>query len=85
VRCYSIQELEHVVREEGITVGIISVPIFAAQVVADAMVDAGILGILNWVPLTLRVPDEVYVEQIDLTQSLEKVAYFAHLNTKKED
>ena len=34
-------------------------------------------GILNFAPVPLRVPADVFVEQIDMTMSLEKVAFFA--------
>ena len=35
-------------------------------------------GILNFAPQRLRVPPHVYVEDIDMTMALEKVAYFSH-------
>jgi len=34
-------------------------------------------GVLNFAPVRLRVPEAVYVEDLDMTVSLEKVAYFA--------
>ncbi len=34
-------------------------------------------GILNFAPARLRVPPDVYVENMDVAVSLEKVAYFA--------
>ncbi len=76
-RCYSIERLPEVVREHGITIGTITVPATEAQKVADTLVRAGIRGIMNFAPVRIRVPVTVYVEDIDMTMALEKVAYFA--------
>ncbi len=76
-RCYSVEELETVARENDIRLGILAVPAAAAQNVAENMVRAGFRGILNFAPAPLKVPAGVYVEDIDMTMSLEKVAYFA--------
>ena len=76
-RCYSIDRLEDVVEELGISIGAITVPSNEAQKVANALVCAGIKGILNFAPVRIQVPLNVYVEDIDMTMALEKVAYFA--------
>jgi len=76
-RCYPAAELEQVVREHSVSVGIITVPATEAQGVADTLVRAGVSGILNFAPVPLRLPTGVYVEQIDMTMALEKVAFFA--------
>ena len=34
-------------------------------------------GILNFAPIVLRLHERIYVENIDMTVSLEKVAFFA--------
>jgi redox-sensing transcriptional repressor len=76
-RCYPMAELDAVVRQEGITVGLITAPAAAAQSVADALVAAGVKAIVNWAPLPLRVPAEILVENRDITMSIEKAAYYA--------
>jgi redox-sensing transcriptional repressor len=82
--CYSIENAAKVIREQGITVGIIAVPDKEAQFVADAYVDAGIRGILNFARTALHVPSGVYVEDIDLAMSMDRVAYFARQSLKSE-
>ena len=77
VRCYPMQELARVVRELSIRVAIITVPATEAQEVADRLVRVGVGGILNFAPVRLRVPHGVFVEDVDVTMSLEKVAYFS--------
>ena len=76
-RCYGFANLLTVVREKGVRIGIITVPADEAQLVADELCRAGVRGIVNFAPVPLRVPPGVYVEDIDMTMSLEKVAYFA--------
>jgi redox-sensing transcriptional repressor len=76
-RCYGMDDLPEVVAKQGIRLGIVTVPASAAQGVADSLVRAGVRGLLNFAPVRLRVPPSVYVEDIDMTVALEKVAYFA--------
>ncbi len=76
-RCHSMDRMADVIRDLGITIGIITVPAQAAQEVADLLVQSGVTGILNFAPAPLHVPQGVYVDNIDMTMSLEKVAYFA--------
>ncbi|MHB9027947.1 MAG: redox-sensing transcriptional repressor Rex [Candidatus Latescibacterota bacterium] len=76
-RCHRIERLADVVSELGIDIGAITVPAGEAQRVADLMVRAGIRGILNYAPVRLQTPNNVYVEDIDMTMSMEKVAYYA--------
>ncbi len=76
-RVYSMEELSEVVRQEKIEAAIIAVPATAAQGAADALTAAGVTGILNFAPASLRVGRNVYVEHNDLTMAIEKVAYFA--------
>jgi redox-sensing transcriptional repressor len=76
-RCYPMADLAAVVREQQVRMGVVTVPAPAAQEVADRLVAAGICGILNFAPATLTVPRTVHVETIDLTVSLEKVAFFS--------
>lgn len=75
--CYHVNDLEKIIRNQGIRVGIIAVPVDEAQSVADRMVNAGIRGILNYAPIKLHLPAGVYAENRDMAQAVEKVAYFA--------
>lgn len=76
-RCYDIAELGNVIREKGIRVAILAVPTGAAQSTAIALEQAGVTGILNFVPEPLRINPRVAVENMDMTMALEKVAYIA--------
>ena len=76
-RCYGLEKLDEVVEKENITIAVITVPAEHAQHVADKACSAGIRGLLNFAPVRLWVPAGTYVEDLDVSMSLEKVAYFA--------
>ena len=76
-RCHPVERLETVTREKAVRIGIITVPAEAAQDTAERLCHAGVRGILNFAPVRLAVPREVYVENLDVTMVLEKVAFFA--------
>ncbi|MFF2089976.1 redox-sensing transcriptional repressor Rex [Paenibacillus sp. NPDC058174] len=68
--------LKATVKQLGIRIGIITVPAFEAQNVANLFVEAGVEGILNFAPAILRVPDEVRIHHADFTQELLSLAYY---------
>lgn len=76
-RCYDVEMLSQIAIDLSISIGAICVPAGFAQKVADNLVLAGIRGILNFAPVPLHVPPDIYVENIDMTMAMEKVAYFA--------
>jgi len=76
-RCYPVADLGRVVQEQGLALGVITVPAPEAQSVADALCQAGVKGLLNFAPVRLQIPEGIYIEDVDLTTAFEKVAYFA--------
>ncbi|HEU4964726.1 MAG TPA: redox-sensing transcriptional repressor Rex [Bacilli bacterium] len=71
-----LDELEQAVEELDIRIGIITVPAQYAQGVADRLVQAGVKGILNFAPVSLRVPSDVNLRYADLTTELQALAYY---------
>jgi len=84
VPCYPVEELPARVRELGIRLGIITVPAAAAQAAADQLIRAGVRGLVNFAPVPLQAPEGVFVEDIDIAMSLEKVAFFARSDRAAE-
>ncbi len=82
VRCFHIKEIPDIIKEKNITMGIITATGESAPEVAEILIDSGIKAILNFTPTPLRVPPNVFLEEMDITVSLEKVAYFAKNNNK---
>lgn len=68
-------DLEQIVRDQGVAIGVIATPGDAAQAVADRMVAAGISSILNFAPGVLAVPAGVDVRKVDLSIELQILAY----------
>ena len=71
----SFDDLDRIVHEHGVAIGVIATPAAAAQDVADQMVEAGIRSILNFAPIVLAVPEGVDVRKVDLSIELQILAY----------
>jgi len=84
-RCYPVDELEEVLRGQHAVAGIIAVPAEAAQEVANRLIRAGVTGLLNFAPVRLRVPEHVYVENVDIALALEKVVFFARARMDRRE
>ena len=76
-KSYPLEQLEEIISREKVSVGIITVPADVAQEVADRFVQAGVKGIVNFAPVHLKLPENVFLETLDITMSIEKTAYFA--------
>ncbi len=84
VKCYSMNDLQQIISEKNISLGILTVPPEHASKVAEAMVVAGIKGILNYTSVPVNVSSDIIIENYDMTTSLEKVAYYVkQYSTKK--
>ncbi|MFC3769287.1 redox-sensing transcriptional repressor Rex [Paenibacillus sp. GCM10012303] len=68
--------LNETVREHKVRIGIITVPAFEAQLVANQFVDAGVEAILNFAPVIIKVPNEIRVHHADFTTELQSLAYY---------
>jgi redox-sensing transcriptional repressor len=73
---YGMDRLAGFVRDHGVRMAIVTVPATAAQEVTNALVEAGITGILNFAPIVLQVPEEVMVNGVNLAIELENLSYF---------
>ena len=71
-----VEQMESFIKENGVEIGIITVPKYSAQEIADIYVRSGIKGIWNFAPADIRVPDEIIVENVHLNESLFALSYF---------
>ncbi len=69
-----MSKLSEVVRTQNIRLGILAVPATAARQVADELVEAGVQGILNFAPVTLKNMT-CPVAAVDLTVHLEQLSF----------
>jgi redox-sensing transcriptional repressor len=71
-------ELRALVSSTDATIGLIATPAAAAQAVCDALVEAGVVGILTFAPRALRVPPHVDVRAVDVASELQILAFHDH-------
>jgi redox-sensing transcriptional repressor len=76
VRVSHMDDLDEVMKERNISIGIITVPENYAQEVTDKLVAAGIRGIWNFAPRKINVPATVKVVDEDLTVGLSSLSYY---------
>ena len=53
-------------KESGVNIGVLTVPINIAQEVTDRMVEAGMKAIWNFTPFRIRVPEKIVVQNTSL-------------------
>jgi redox-sensing transcriptional repressor len=75
ITVYAMDDLDRIVHDHGIRLGMIVVPAERAQEVADALVATGIEGIVNFAPVTLALPPQVQVVSVDLAIELEQLSF----------
>ena len=70
-----IEDLNQVIEELNIEIGVIATPPSAAQKVADLFLEASVNAILNFSPTRISVPSCCLVENIDFTVMLDVLTY----------
>ncbi|MFQ6172277.1 redox-sensing transcriptional repressor Rex [Oryzobacter sp. R7] len=68
-------DLEALVEDDGLSIGVIATPPEGAQQACDDLVEVGIRSILNFAPGVLTVPDGVTVRTVDLSTELQILAF----------
>lgn len=71
-----VQQLQSLVRRHGIQIGVIAVPVEAAQAVCDQFVESGVRAIVNFAPVRLEVPSSVWLRTVDLAIELESLSFY---------
>ena len=71
----ALTELERVVDEREVAIGILATPAAVAQEVADRLAAAGVTSILNFAPTVLQVPEGVEVRRVDLSTELQILSF----------
>jgi len=73
---YDIKNFAEIAKKDNIDVAVIAVPAAFAQKVLELVSEAGIKAVLNFAPTPLKNADGVKLNTVDLTTSLESLAYF---------
>ena len=75
VKIQSVEALPTLVRECRAELGILAIPATDAQAAAEALVDAGVRGILNFAPVQLHLGSHVVVNEVNLTLEMEALSF----------
>lgn len=70
-----MDELQDFIREENVTLAVLTIPKAKAAEIANLVVEAGVRGIWNFVHTDLHVPEDVIVENVHLSESLMRLSY----------
>jgi len=81
---YSMSRLEEIIDRFRVKVAILAVSEISAQDVCNELIKHGIKGIVNFVPLLLKVPPDVIVNNVNLCDELESVIYYVHRQLKAD-
>jgi redox-sensing transcriptional repressor len=76
VEVHSVDDLERLVEEQDVVVGVLAVPSSAAQDVADRLVNAGVKIVFNYSEQLLQVPPDVTVHTSSPAVDLLYALYF---------
>lgn len=79
-----LDDIERIVKEHDVSIGMLTVPGGVAQDVADRLVAAGVTSILNFAPTVLNVPDGVSLRKVDLSIELQILSYYEQRRDAEE-
>jgi redox-sensing transcriptional repressor len=72
-------EAEKLLTADPVGIGVVTTPGEAAQKTVDLMVKTGIKGVLNFAPVRLEVPDEMWLRNVNLAVALESLSFYMSL------
>ncbi len=76
----NMDEIKEFIKTEEIRIAIICTNKESAQEVANIVCESGIEGIWNFAPVDVSVPENMPLENVHLSDSLQSLAYFMHRN-----
>jgi redox-sensing transcriptional repressor len=76
-RVVHLDDLAAVVEREGISLGVVATPAFAAADIVTRLAAAGVRSILNFAPAVVPAPRDTVVRNVDLAAELQLLAFYA--------
>lgn len=76
IKIQDIDKVEAFLKREKIKIGIITTPVGVAQEIADRLIKGGVKAILNFSPVSLNIPKDIKVKNVNLSKELESLSYF---------
>jgi redox-sensing transcriptional repressor len=69
-------QLEALLKDTRVDIGIVAVPAETAQDVIDSLVRCGVRAILNYAPIAAQVPKTVQIRRVDPVLALQGMTYY---------
>ena len=76
VPVYPMDQMSVLIPEYNISTAVITVPSKVAQEVCEQLIGNGIRGILNFTPVVLKTPEDIVVNNINLSTEIEAIIYY---------
>ena len=73
---YDEAELKDYLHRNRVDIAILTVPTAQAQRVADDLACGGVTGIWNFAPIDLKIPDDIVVNNVHLSDDLHALTYY---------
>ncbi|MFA5117606.1 MAG: redox-sensing transcriptional repressor Rex [Candidatus Omnitrophota bacterium] len=75
IKIEHIARIREIIAQKAIKIAMLSVSAASAQRVSDELVKCGIKSILNFSPVNLVLPADIYVSNVDMASELESLVY----------
>ena len=69
-------EAEKELKENPVAIGVLTTPKAGAQNVVDLMARVGVKGVLNFTPIRLDLPDNMWLRNVNLAVALESLSFY---------
>jgi redox-sensing transcriptional repressor len=74
-----VSEAEERLRAAPVEIGVLTTPKETAQDVVDLMARVGVKGVLNFAPVRLELPDNMWLRNVNLAVALESLSFYLSL------
>lgn len=76
IKVTDVNEIQNHICPRHVPIAILTVPAANAQEMADQLIGCGVKAILNYAPVTLKVPEGVRLANIDPVLSLQTITFY---------
>lgn len=80
---FGLEHMGDVIRKNKVTTAILTVPAVVAQETCNILMSNGIKAILNFAPVVLKAPEQIVINNINLSTEIEAIVYYLkNMDTK---
>lgn len=75
IKIEGMRRMKELIKKNGVKIAVLSVPAEAAQGISEELAAGGIKAVLNFAPVNLVLPNNIYVSNVDMASELESLVY----------